>query len=509
MLQKLLPLLLPFILISPTILGQNPTRIPTLPLQNPNETTISIDPKNPLKWEVGANVDLRFTTKDAGESWKLGKFVSTSGIYGDPVLHYTFNGDLFAAHLSKNPQKKHPQWFDKIVVDRFFLNEKMDTVQQSFAVGYNNGKIQDKPWIHSDKYSEFQGNVYVTWTEFDAYKSADPDCKSRIRFSKWTPRTQEFSDAITISSEEGDCLDGPNTMEGATSTTDLDGNIYVTWAGKEKIWFTKSVDAGATWSQPIIIASQIGGWTFDVPNIYRVNSLPFIIFNPTHQTLVLCWGDQKNKNADIWIKMSRDLGETWSERKKINSSTNRKCFFPNITTDEVSGHFFVAYYDQRNSESGNFVDVYLSMLNPKGEVMMEKRVTPHSYGMPGSQFFFGDYLDLDFKNNLGLLAYTIYDQHQSFVEVFSFNAKGFSKSETKDTVIFNFQQEQGFDALWSKADYPFKAILQVLTINSKGKIKKKKWKISNKKLHQKEVFHKVNKNGFIFEIKIKKLKRLK
>ncbi len=495
-------------LITFIVFGQDNIRIPTENLLNPNEPSISIHPIRSNYWEVGTNIDHRFSTFNAGKTWNFGTFSSKYGIYGDPVMHFVFNGELFTAHLSRNPNKTHPKWFDKIVVNRFYVNGNNDTFQESFPVGRNGDKVQDKPWLHSDKYSEYQGNVYVTWTEFDAYKSADTSHKSRIKFSKYTPESKTFSDAVVISVEEGDCEDGPNTMEGATSTTDLDGTVYVAWAGKEKIWFTRSWNQGEFWIKPEIIAEQKGGWTFDYPNIYRVNALPFLKYDPTHQHLILCWGDQSEGNHDIWIQTSETMGDTWNEKVKVNQSPNSRCFFPNVAVDEITGNIYVAFYDQRHSSLGHFVDVYLTVLNSQGKFLYEQRITPHSYGMPGSDFFFGDYLDIDIKNGRGVVAYTVYDQFQSFIEVYPFLTQH-TQVESKDTVVFNFQKEKDYYEIWSKADYPFKATVQVVTINSKGKIKKKNWKFSNKKLHQKEVFHKMNKKGAIFETNIKKLKRLK
>ena len=162
--------------------------------------------------------------------------------------------------------------------------------------------MQDKPWLSSDKHSrKYKGNVYVTWTEFDKYNSKDSTDFSRIRFSKYMPKNDSFSKAITISDTVGDCQDGDNTLEGATTAVGSNGEIYAVWAGHDKIWFDKSTDGGETWGKDQEIASQIEGWDMEMPNIFRANGMPFVVCDTTREIIYITWADEENENADVWL----------------------------------------------------------------------------------------------------------------------------------------------------------------------------------------------------------------
>ena len=110
------------------------------------------------------------------------------------------------------PLKKNTvAWFDRIVVQK--IMDPHNWKEKSYSVGYNGNKMQDKPWLSSDNHSaEYNGNLYVTWTEFDKYGSDNQADRSRIRFSKYDPKSDSFSSAVTISDTTGDCLDSDNTL---------------------------------------------------------------------------------------------------------------------------------------------------------------------------------------------------------------------------------------------------------------------------------------------------------
>ena len=55
----------------------------------------------------------------------------------------------------------------------------------------------------------------MTWTQFDAYDSADPKDSSIIVFSKSSDDGNTWTSPRRISKFGGDCLDGDNTVEGA------------------------------------------------------------------------------------------------------------------------------------------------------------------------------------------------------------------------------------------------------------------------------------------------------
>ncbi len=395
---------------------------------NSNEPTVVLSPQsNSNKIIAAANINQLYYLKKGTESFKNTQAKSTLGVYGDPVLHYSDN-DLFYAHLSKTQNKKYGEWFDRIVVQK--IHSITPWRESSYSVGYNPPKMQDKPWLSSDNHSKkFKGNVYVTWTEFDKYSSKDSSDFSRIRFSKYVPTFDSFSNAITISDTVGDCQDGDNTLEGATTAVGSNGEIYAAWAGHEKIWFDISIDGGETWGKDQKIASQIEGWNMEMPNIFRANGMPFLVCDTNQEIIYITWADEEAGNADVWLMYSKNKGTSWSQKIRI-SKINSHQYFPNINVDQQNGDVYVAYYDQAYSNENLFYDISLNRFNLKDSNRNNLyRITSKSIPLPGKNFFYGDYIDLDCQNETLVIIYPTFNNKNSAIELFISNTSELIKNK--------------------------------------------------------------------------------
>ncbi len=377
--------------------------------RNPNEPSVCFDRSNDSIIYAASNIN-NFYTYDMKSGLTLTqKATSVFGVYGDPVLHWS-GSNLFFTHLSKTEGKEYGDWFDRIVVQQ--ISNVDSWKERSYSVGYNAGKMQDKPWLSSDEYSERKGSVYVTWTEFDTYDSDDPNDFSRIRFSALGLGEESFSDAVTISDTIGDCLDGDHTLEGATTAVDSSGNIYAVWAGHSNIYFDKSADGGVTWGKDHVIAQQMNGWDMDMPNIMRANGMPFIALDVARDILYVTWADERSGNADIWLKYSKDKGVTWSSAIQLNlDKTSSHQYFPNIAVDQQTGKVYVAYYDFKSSTTNSFYVLSLASYTADGEVA-NVQLTPYTIPLPGKKTFYGDYLDIDVHNDKLAVVYTAFDLNQ-------------------------------------------------------------------------------------------------
>lgn len=371
----------------------------------PNEPSICINKKNPARIIAGANINYHFFSTDSGKTFSNYFLKSPYGVYGDPVLHSDIDGNIYFAHLSQTAGKdKNYGWIDRMVVQTaidggYLFNDG------GFA-GLNEPKVQDKPWLSTDDYSDkYKGDVYLTWTEFDYINSKKDKYHSRIRFSKSSDKGQNWSDAITISDSVGDALDDDHTLEGATTAVDKNGTIYCVWAGHNKIYFDKSADGGKTWGKDKIIFNQHSGWVIDIPHTFRSNGMPFLAIDnsngPNSGRLYLVWGDDYLGDADIFFSYSDDGGKTWVESERLNLDAvgnGKSQYLPNIAVDATSGHIAMVYLDRRNSENNFFNDATLSYSTDGGISFSEHKLNTLLGPSSGQQSFSGDYIDIDFHN---------------------------------------------------------------------------------------------------------------
>ena len=357
------------------------------------EPSIAIDPNNPKHMAAGSVLTDYYYSTNGGKKWKSKTLTSKFGVYGDPVLMFDNNSRLYYFHLASYLETTH---LDRIVCQS--SKRLCRKFNEGTAPKPNGTKVQDKHWT---VLNQANNEIYMTWTQFDAYDSDDPKDTSIIVFSKSADQGLTWSDPLRISKYGGDCVDGDNTVEGAVPAVGPNGEIYVTWAGPRGLVFQKSLDGGKTWlEEEVQIQRQYGGWDLKIPGIYRANGLPILKCDlsngPNRGTLYLNWCDQKNgeDDTDSWLLKSTDGGETWSERIKVNQDTaGNHQFFTWITLDQSTGYLYFVYYDRRN-HSDTKTDVYISTSRDGGETFIDTRVSQSPF-TPNENLFFGDYLNID------------------------------------------------------------------------------------------------------------------
>ena len=364
----------------------------------PNEPSICINPKNTNELVAAANLDNVYYSHDAGASWTETAVSCPWGIWGDPVIGVDTTGAFYFLHLSNPP---NGSWIDRIVIQKS-TNAGVNWSNGAYT-GLNGNKAQDKHWITVDPVSNA---LYVTWTQFDQYGTSNPLDSSIILFSKSTNGGLTWSTAKRINKLAGDCVDSDDTAEGAVPCVGPDGEIYVAWSNRNKLWFDRSTDGGQTWlEEDILVGEQPEGWDYLVPGINRSNGLPFIACDlsngPNHGTLYLNWSDQRNgvNNTDVWFSKSINGGQTWTSAVRVNDdNTTRQQFFTSMTIDQATGYLWFLFYDRRNYNDSR-TDVYMAVSKDGGETFKNFKVSESPF-IPNANIFFGDYTCVTAHNNV-------------------------------------------------------------------------------------------------------------
>lgn len=364
------------------------------------EPSICISPLDQNLIVAGSVLNNVYVSNDSGMTWTKDKLKSSYGVFGDPVIRADYLGNFYYAHLS-NPTGRAYQddeFLDRIVVQK--SSDKGINWTDGSYTKPSNEKDHDKQWLVADPRNN---DLFMTWTEFDKYASPKPEDKSRILFSKSIDNGTSWTDPISISDLEGDCIDDDNTTEGAVPAIGPDGEVVVAWSYNEKLYFDKSTDGGLTWGNDKVIADQPGGWTIDVPGIPRCNGMPItevdLSDGPHRGTIYVNWGDQRNgtDDTDIWVVSSDDGGLSWSLPKRVNDDLPGKHQFLSwMDVDPSTGHIYIVFYDRRAYDD-NATDVYLAYSTDGAKTFKNIKISEKAF-TPTIGGFFGDYNDISAVN---------------------------------------------------------------------------------------------------------------
>lgn len=369
---------------------------------DPEEVSIAINPKNTNQMAAGANIDNYYYSNDGGITWTNNNMQSTFGVWGDPCLFTDTAGDFYFIHLSNPPGGN---WIDRIVCQKS-TNAGVTYNNGSF-MGLNGSKAQDKAWAAVDFNSNtWKNNIYVTWTQFDDYGSSLSSDSSVILFSKSTDAGASWSPAQRLNKVAGDCIDSDNTVEGAVPCVGPNGEVYVSWAGPQGLVFDKSLDGGNSWlSNDVFVSNIPGGWDYFISGLDRANGLPItacdVSGGPNNGTIYINWTDQRNGNTDtdVWLVKSTDGGQTWSLPIRVNDDPiGNQQFFTWMSIDQVTGYLYFTFYDRRNY-SGDSTEVYMACSKDGGNTFSNYLVSQTPF-VPQVSNFFGDYINIASHNNV-------------------------------------------------------------------------------------------------------------
>jgi hypothetical protein len=216
-------------------------------------------------------------------------------------------------------------------------------------------------------------------------------------FSKSTDDGAGWSPAVPINQLPGNCLDDDQTTEGAVPAVGPNGEVYVSWAYDEKIYFDRSLDQGTNWmAQDIEVAKQPGGWDQQIPGLGRANGMPVTLCDLSSGSyggrIYVNWADQSagEDDTDIWMASSGDGGLSWSDPVKVNNdNSGQHQFFPWAAIDQTTGHIYVVFYDRRNYSDGT-TEVFLATSTDGGKTFSNEKISEKSF-KPNQNIFFGDY----------------------------------------------------------------------------------------------------------------------
>jgi hypothetical protein len=346
---------------------------------------IAINLRNPDNIVATAGKGLLYSTMDGGVTWGQ-KTIASSFKPGNPVLIADRKGTFYHFLLSDSigAGQTNGQKIDQI------LCHTSGDGGQSWGSGnpvvFSPLKNQTRPWATVDD----KENLYLAWTQFDQYKTEDPNCHSAIMLSR-SSNGKKWSKPQQISQTPGDCSDNDNSALGATPAIDADGRTFVSWANQSKIFIDRSFDGNLWLTNDIGVTNQPGGSNFNVPGCAMMGGgMPMLIADRTRTqmrgSLYLLWADQRNgaDDTDVWLIRSANHGDYWTSAVKVNNDGGGKHqFLPSMALDQATGYLYVLFYDRRAYDD-NQTDVYLAYSINGGSSFVNVKISETQFS-PGDE----------------------------------------------------------------------------------------------------------------------------
>ena len=407
------------LLISHMTFAQRVVRVSSADAINPAEVSIAINPKDPANIVAASfqsgrppkppAASYNYVSMDGGQTWKTVPVEDPKGLtQGDDAVYFGADGTVYHSHLSFVGIRvaRPPSAESGILVETskdggLIWGESVPAINHINSVS----PFEDKPGIVVDNAPEsrYKGSVYLAWTRFDVYGSADPDCHSHIYLSRSTDSGKTFSMPFRISDASGDCRDSDNTVEGTVPAVGTNGEVYVVWAGAPGLVFKKSLDGGLTFGKDRVLEQMPGGWDFSVQGLDRANGMPVTgvdLSNGRNKgTLYVNWIDARNGDPDVFVMSSRDGGETWSAPVRVNDDplkNGKVQFFTWMSVDPVDGSVNIVFYDRRDTE-GALTELILARSIDGGRTFVNYKIDQPAFACD-PRVFFGDYAGISAYN---------------------------------------------------------------------------------------------------------------
>ena len=357
----------------------------------------NISTENPIGNRFGANALFSF---NVAEIWE-GEIEGVGGSNrGDPTTAIGLNGRWFVNYIDDDggmgisySDNNGSSWL-------------VDTVTP------NPGILADKNhmWIDNSLTSAFQGNLYISWTNF----INDSEDDGQIGFASSSDNGQTWNINPNISAQ----VNAGNLNQGVNIGTGPEGEVYAFWAiydapqtDETSIGMAKSFDGGQTWEPATRIINNIRGvLASKTTKDMRVNSFPVCAVDNSEGSnrgaIYVTWanigvpGENTGNDIDVYVIKSSDKGLSWSDPVRVNqdeAGLGKQHFFPWISCDPSSGFLSLVFYDDRNVSS-NQMEVFCANSKDGAQSWEDFKVSDVSFtpapipGLAGG--YFGDYLGI-------------------------------------------------------------------------------------------------------------------
>jgi hypothetical protein len=372
-----------------------------------NETTIAVNPYNPLNLVAGANdyrgfnarenrndgTGVAYTTMDGGKTWTnvvlphLTYQTGSTGLLslmdsaGDPVVAFGPHNTVYYANIVFSRLADANGLAVSVSHDGGLTWDEPSIVQldgvNPDGTATPTDIFNDKEWIAADPFS---GTVYLTWTRFDG------NVESPIMMKKSTDFGRTWGEAVRVAPSLDGFKGGITPFDqGSIPQVANDGTLYVAY--EASVCKTLNCDSPTDHDAIVVATSTNGGRTFknvevaldfDFPpnedvgrstltgENFRINSFPQMAYDRFTGRLWVTWADDRNgtysggtsvkTNGDNFVVSSTD-GKHWTAPVRVGTAEDE--VFPAVAAQ--FGRVAVTYYTRHYDPAGIGLDYAMSV----------------------------------------------------------------------------------------------------------------------------------------------------
>jgi hypothetical protein len=363
---------------------------------NEAESTISINPTNPLNLFAGSTVgNLNKYSTDGGLTWRVSTYVGLPVTIGDIQSAWDSFGNLFITYISSTGRDVVARSNDGGATfrDGRMLGTNID--QPSIAVGPSG--LPDVPEA-----------VWVSFTDTSGLFAAGAPVMGFDSLGA-------FHTPVTVPGPGGDFGDiavGPNGEVLATYQNQNSGigpdsikvNLDPTGLGSQSFR-----------SSSVATGTNVGGFaTIPAQPSRSIDAEANLAWDRSGGLFTgrvyLVYTDRPStgsSDTDIYVRYSDDDGTTWSPRVRVNDDpvgNGKSQFNPAMAVDQTTGNVAVTWYDTRHSGSANnTAEVWGTISEDGGNTFLPNVQISQgdsNAAAVDNGFDFGDYDKMDFVNGV-------------------------------------------------------------------------------------------------------------
>jgi len=364
-----------------------------------SEPAIAVNPNN-LNQVVGVGGRWAAYSTDGGRTFQsVQPHAGSNRTGGDPSLAFDDKGNVLLSFLWIQRNGLPSYWGHGPGANGIFVRRSADGGKSwdkdpvaliEWKGDEAEVKLEDMPriWADAQPNSPHRGNFYNAWIEWQREQSI-------VLFSRSTDAGKTWSKPMRISTRAGWPRDDNGAVVGIIGTVAPDGTQYVVWNEGLNVTLAISRDGGKTFepSRPIFdVGPPYFGGAGGIPGVSRAMGFPQVGVDGQRGTLYVTWSDFRNGDVDVFISRSTDRGQTWTPPRRVNNDavhSGADQFLQWMAVDPSDGSVYVQFYDRRDDPANRKTLVTLARSTDGGNTFTNYGWSEQPFG--GENAFLGDY----------------------------------------------------------------------------------------------------------------------